>query len=68
MPTYQYACRECEQGFEKRLRMSQSGETQSCPSCGSQETRKLIGAVAAIGGGSRSPMAAMPTPSRSPFS
>ncbi|MCB8944835.1 MAG: zinc ribbon domain-containing protein [Ardenticatenaceae bacterium] len=59
MPTYQYACSECGHGFEKRLRMSQSGETQSCPSCGSQETRKRIGAVAAIGGG-QSAMAAMP--------
>jgi putative FmdB family regulatory protein len=46
MPRYQYGCETCGEAFEKQLRMSQSGETQACPACGSLETRKRIGAVA----------------------
>ncbi|MCP4423020.1 MAG: zinc ribbon domain-containing protein [Chloroflexi bacterium] len=46
MPTYQYICHDCDHAFEKRLRMSQSGETQSCPTCGDMNTRKRIGAIA----------------------
>ena len=65
MPMYQYACEECGQEFEKRLRMSQSGETQDCPNCGSIETRKRIGAFA-VGGGS-APQRSVSPPS-SPFS
>lgn len=68
MPMYQYACRECEHGFEKKLRMSQSGETQTCPACGGQQTRKRLGAIAvSIGRMSRSQTFAAPPPS-SPFS
>lgn len=69
MPTYSYVCRECGQAFEKRLRMSQSGEVQECPSCGGDDTRKSIGAVA-IGGAtaSRAAPARSAPPAGSPFS
>lgn len=68
MPMYTFVCRECEQPFEKKLRMSQSGETQTCPACGSTDTRKSIGAIA-IGGSSRSAgRAASAPPVSSPFS
>lgn len=66
MPMYQYACQECGQEFEKRLRMSQSGETQSCPNCDSMETRKRIGAFA-VGGSNSGPQRSVAPPS-SPFS
>lgn len=66
MPMYQYACEECGQEFERRLRMSQSGETQACPHCGSRETRKRIGAFA-VGGGNSAPQRSVSAPS-SPFS
>lgn len=66
MPMYQYACEECGHDFEKRLRMSQSSETQPCPTCGSMDTRKRIGAFA-VGGGSGTSQRSVPPPS-SPFS
>lgn len=66
MPMYQYACQQCGHDFEKRLRMSQSGETQACPTCGSMETRKRIGAFA-VGGGDSTSQRSVSPPS-SPFS
>ncbi len=67
MPMYNFVCRECEQPFERKLRMSQSGDTQECPTCGSMNTRKSIGTIA-IGGISRSPAPAVSAqPVRSPF-
>lgn len=66
MPMYQYACRDCGQAFEKRLRMSQASDVQNCPSCGSQETRKRISAVA-VGGTARTMTRVAPPPA-SPFS
>lgn len=66
MPMYQYACQECGHDFEKRLRMSQSGDTQACPTCGSMETRKRIGAFAVGNGGSTSQPSV--SPASSPFS
>ena len=67
MPMYTFVCRECEQPFERKLRMSQSGDTQECPACGSMDTRKSIGAIA-IGGGSHSADTFMSIPPvQSPF-
>jgi putative FmdB family regulatory protein len=67
MPMYTFVCRDCEQPFERKLRMSQSGETQECPACGSMETRKSIGSVA-IGGISRSTTRTVSAqPASSPF-
>ncbi len=67
MPMYTFVCRDCEQPFERKLRMSQSGETQECPACGSTETRKSIGSVA-IGGINRSTTRAVSAqPASSPF-
>ena len=65
MPMYEYTCHSCEGDFEKKLRMSQAGEAQACPSCGSLDTRKRIGAIAFTSGASS---AAAPTrPPTSPF-
>jgi putative FmdB family regulatory protein len=64
---YQYACRECEQVFEKRLPMSQASETQECPGCGSNKTRKVIGAIAVNSGATTSTSRSGP-PAASPFS
>ena len=46
MPRYQYGCEACGASFEKQLRMAESGDMQTCPACGSLQTRKRIGAVA----------------------
>ncbi len=67
MPMYQYACNQCGEAFEKRLRMSQASESQVCPSCGSHKTRKLISMVA-LGGTTRSSQVTMAPPTASPFS
>ena len=67
MPIYTFVCHDCEEPFERKLRMSQSGETQECPTCGSLETRKSIGSIA-IGGINRSTAPAISAPPRrSPF-
>ena len=67
MPMYQYACNECGRDFEKKLRMSQSGDPQDCPSCGSADTRKRIGSFA-VGGTAASAAAPTRAPVSSPFS
>ena len=67
MPMYTYVCRECAQPFERKLRMSQAGDSQACPTCGSLNTRKTIGKVA-VGGMSRVAASTISTPpARSPF-
>ena len=68
MPMYDFACRECGQVFEKKLRMSQSSDPQICPTCGSGETRRHMSASFAMGGGagSAAPVMSAPPPS-SPF-
>lgn len=68
MPMYDFACRECGQVFEMKLRMSQSSDPQICPSCGSGETRRHMASAIAIGGGGSSVAPAMATrPPSSPF-
>lgn len=66
MPMYDFACRECGQAFEKQLKMSESGEPQICPSCGSGDTRRRMSSAFAMGGSSSSRVVAGPLPS-SPF-
>lgn len=68
MPMYSFVCQECGRPFEKKLRMSEAGDAQACPACGSADTRKSIGAVA-VGGVSRSGGISLPVrPASSPFS
>lgn len=67
MPTYQYSCQACGAPFEKRLRMMQASQKQDCPSCGSDQTRKRISAVAVSGTVKFGSPAAAPAVS-SPFS
>lgn len=44
MPIYEYACQQCGNQFEQLVR---SGESVSCPACGSDQLRKLISLPAA---------------------
>lgn len=67
MPMYQYACESCGQPFEKKLSMSQSGESQPCPYCASSDTRKVLGAVAVSNGSSGGAALRQPPVTRSPF-
>ena len=67
MPMYDFACRECGQAIEKKLKMSQSSDPQFCPGCGSGDTRRRISSSFAVGGSS-SPRHTVPVrPSSSPF-
>lgn len=43
MPLYSYVCTACEQSFETLVR---SGETATCPACGSEDLRRELGATA----------------------
>jgi putative FmdB family regulatory protein len=63
---YDFACRECGQAFEKKLKMSQSSDPQICPGCGGCDTRRRMSSAFAVGGGSAAPTVSAPPPS-SPF-
>jgi len=42
MPIYEYRCSECEEKFEKLVRLSASTSEIECPKCGEQRVEKLI--------------------------
>ncbi len=67
MPMYQFACEACGQPFEKKLRMSESSDTQTCPYCASSDTRKRLGAVAISSTTSGGATLRQAPVSRSPF-
>ncbi|RMG91990.1 MAG: zinc ribbon domain-containing protein [Chloroflexi bacterium] len=67
MPMYSFICQNCGHPFEKKLRMSQSDVPQACPACGSDNTRKRIGAVAMLGSSSRTAKTSSTPPVSSPF-
>jgi len=47
MPTYDYVCKECDHAFDAFHSMSQD-PLVTCPSCGKDALRRLIGAGAGI--------------------
>lgn len=49
MPLYDYACKECDETFEKTVKIAQMNEKQECPYCGSMDTEKFIGGAPALG-------------------
>jgi putative FmdB family regulatory protein len=49
MPLYDYACKECDETFEKTVKIAQMSEKQECPFCGSMNTEKFIGGAPALG-------------------
>lgn len=67
MPMYEFSCQACSQPFEKNLRMSQVGEIQICPDCGSQQTRRRFSVGVAVSGGNRTAVSTFAQPVRSPF-
>jgi putative FmdB family regulatory protein len=46
MPLYSYHCPKCDNEFELLVR---SGDTSTCPSCGSSEVERLLSRVAPEG-------------------
>lgn len=49
MPLYEYHCKDCGTSFEKMVRFSESNQSQACPTCHSEKTRKKVSAAAALG-------------------
>jgi putative FmdB family regulatory protein len=48
MPLYEYACRECGNGFELRLNYEQRLARHSCPACSSADTVLRLSAPAPL--------------------
>lgn len=67
MPMYDFACSDCGQPFEKKLKMSQSSDPQICPSCGSGDTRRRMSSAFAMGGSSSASRTISAPPPSSPF-
>jgi putative FmdB family regulatory protein len=69
MPLYEYQCLDCGEHFEKMVRISESGTSQTCPQCGSDQTHKQITTFASKNSGvsSASPSGSC-APSSSRFS
>lgn len=47
MPIYEYKCKSCEKTFEALRRMSQGDTPAPCPTCGGEETMRLLSLIAA---------------------
>ena len=62
MPLHEYLCQSCDARFEALT--SQAGaDAVACPTCESDQTRRLISVIAGIGRGvSSSPMSPMGSP------
>jgi len=48
MPVYEYACKECDQKFEKLVKSMSSNAPVECPKCGSKKTVRAL-SVFAVG-------------------
>ncbi len=53
MPIYEFVCEECEENFEKLVRIVGNVEV-TCPNCGSTNTKKKMSLFASRGEESRS--------------
>jgi putative FmdB family regulatory protein len=51
MPIYEYACRKCGTGFEKRLKFEERLAAQKCPSCGATGAVLRMSAPGLVGAG-----------------
>jgi putative FmdB family regulatory protein len=49
MPLYEYECSDCETRFDALRGMSEADDPIACPTCGSQETHRVISLFSAVG-------------------
>ena len=42
MPIYEYRCRKCEVIFERFEKVSEGGESLTCPACGAKKPEKIL--------------------------
>lgn len=64
MPIYEYTCRACGTSFEKRLKVEERQQKQTCPECGRVEAEFHMSAPGLVGIGasaSRSDMGTCPS-------
>ena len=54
MPLYEYYCPDCDQQFEKLVRLSEASVLPECPECGGRHAQKLLSAFAMSGGSTSS--------------
>lgn len=54
MPIYEYKCDECGTAYEQLRRMSDADRDLECPSCHSDQIRRLLSSFAAHGSSSSS--------------
>ena len=52
MPLYEYQCDDCGKEFERLVRFSEMDKKQTCPTCESEETHKVVSAFSSFGGSS----------------
>ncbi len=53
MPLYEFACKDCEEDFEKLVRSAAAASEVTCPKCGGTHVVKKMSAFAAqVKGGS----------------
>ncbi len=68
MPLYEYQCAACSDRFEARRPFSQANDPVPCPSCASDQTRKVFGTIALVGAAAKDTMTTMAAPATSPGS
>ena len=63
MPIYEYQCEDCDERFEKLVRMSTRPEDVECPQCGARHAQRVVSLMAAVGRGGASASALACAPS-----
>lgn len=61
VPLYEFRCRTCDETFEVRRPMSESGDPATCPH-GHEGAVRLLSVFANVGGSAAAPAAAAPRP------
>jgi len=42
MPIYEYQCRKCGEVFERFMKVSEKGDSLTCPYCGENKPEKIL--------------------------
>ena len=60
MPTYEFTCKECQQGFTVRRKVSEMNDPAACPACGSEKTDRQMSIFYATNTGGTTAAASSP--------
>ncbi len=61
MPTYEFTCKQCAEGFTIRRKLSEMDDPAPCPGCGSEETERQISIFYATNTGGTTAAASSPS-------